>query len=236
VSDVHGNLPALCTVLDDLGSVDRLVCLGDFVGYGPWPNECVALLREHDVTSIAGNHDLAAIGALPTDEFNPDAAYAAAWTTDQLDDETRRYLESLAPFAETEGITLAHGSPREPVWEYLLSLETAAASFGRFTTQLCLVGHSHVPCLFVQDPREGIGGTYAEPGSRYSLGAGRCIANPGSVGQPRDRDPRAAYAVYDSEQAVLEWHRVDYDIAATQRRMREVGLPRYLIDRLSQGA
>jgi diadenosine tetraphosphatase ApaH/serine/threonine PP2A family protein phosphatase len=235
VSDIHGNLPALETVMHDMGAVDRLLCLGDFVGYGPWPNECVDLLRERGVISIAGNHDLAAIGTLSTEDFNPEAAFAAAWTADKLRVDTRQYLESLEPLAEVDGITLAHGSPREPVWEYLLSLESAAESFGKFSTPSCLVGHSHIPCLFLLHPTQGVAGTYAEPGSQVVLSSERFIANPGSVGQPRDRDPRASYAIYDIDHSTFEWRRVEYDIAATQQQILSAGLPRHLADRLARG-
>ena len=241
VSDVHGNVPALEAVLRHMGAVDRLICLGDFVGYGPWPNECVDMLRARDVVSIAGNHDLAAIGTISTEDFNPDAARAAAWTAEQLSPGTRAFLESLDPLREADGVTLAHGSPREPVWEYLLSLESATSNFPEFATTLCLVGHSHVPCLFVQRPGGEVAGSYVEPGTRLTIGPERYIANPGSVGQPRDRDARAAYAVLDDERTgvkspSLEWQRVDYDIAAVQKQILAVGLPRYLADRLSRGS
>ena len=236
VSDIHSNLPALEAVLDHMGPVDRLLCLGDFVGYGPWPNECVDLLREHGVVSIAGNHDLAAVGTLSTEDFNPDAAYAAEWTADQLRPDVRLYLESLNPLGESDGITLAHGSPREPIWEYLLSVEIATESFRRFATSLCLVGHSHIPCLFIQHTANDIAGAYVDAGTRLVLNGERFIANPGSVGQPRDRDPRASYAIFQPDESALEWRRVEYDIAAVQHRILEVGLPRYLADRLSRGS
>src|SRR5437870_13106889 len=126
VSDIHSNLTALLTVLDDMGPVDALWCLGDFVGYGPWPNECIELLRERGVQAIAGNHDLAAIGTISSEEFNGDAAIAAEWTAHALTPESRAYLLTLEPMAEIEGVTFAHGSPREPVWEYMLSAGTAA--------------------------------------------------------------------------------------------------------------
>ena len=236
VSDIHANLPALEAVLRDMGEVERTLCLGDFVGYGPWPNECVAVLRERGTRAIAGNHDLAAVGVLSTEDFNPDAARAAAWTADQLSPETRKYLESLPPLDEVDGITLAHGSPREPVWEYLLSTDAAAISFSQFSTALCIVGHSHVPCVFVAHPEQGAVGAYADPGTQLTLSGIRAIVNPGSVGQPRDRDPRAAYALYDSETASIEWRRVEYDVEVTQRHILDAGLPRYLADRLSRGA
>src|SRR5579862_5493230 len=140
ISDIHSNLLALERVLANLGEVDALWCLGDFVGYGPWPNECVALLRSRGLEAIAGNHDLAAIGAISTADFNPDAALATQWTQDQLSEETRAYLASLPPIAEVGGVTLAHGSPRDPVWEYLLDEESAAASLATVNTPLTLTG------------------------------------------------------------------------------------------------
>ncbi len=237
VSDVHSNLPALEAVLDAMGPVDKLWCLGDFVGYGPWPNECIDLLRQCGVVAIAGNHDLAVVGEIPTDYFNQHAAVAAYWTGQQLTRDSWSYLTSLQAKTIVDGVTLAHGSPRDPVWEYLLSAAGAEESFPVLSTSLCFVGHSHVPCLFVQTPREGTIGSYMEPDRTYTIGETEtCIANPGSVGQPRDRDPRAAYMLYDTDTRRLSWQRVAYDIERIQNRMREVGLPRPLADRLDRGA
>ncbi|MEA2642273.1 MAG: hypothetical protein QOF51_3667 [Chloroflexota bacterium] len=235
VSDIHSNLPALQEVLAAAGEVDGVWCLGDFVGYGPWPNECVDLLRSRDVVGIAGNHDLAALGVISTADFNPDAARATHWTTAHLSAETRTYLESLAPIGEVAGITMAHGSPREPVWEYLVHERTAAASFTEFTGSLCLVGHTHIPTIFVQDDGGEVIGGYMEAGTSLELRDLRAIANPGSVGQPRDRDPRAAYLLIDTEARTLTWHRVDYDIRATQACIVQTGLPQFFADRLTRG-
>lgn len=235
ISDIHSNLPALEAVLTDLGSVDALWCLGDFIGYGPWPNECIDLLQELGVVSIVGNHDLAVLGAISTEDFNRDAAAATDWTARQLSPENREYLMSLSPVREIDGVTLAHGSPREPIWEYLVSGPGAAASFPLFTTPLCLVGHTHIPSLFVEEEDGEITATYMEPGTQFELGGARAIANPGSVGQPRDRDPRAAYLVYDAEHTALEWRRVRYDIGVVQTYMRDVKLPAFLRERLRYG-
>jgi diadenosine tetraphosphatase ApaH/serine/threonine PP2A family protein phosphatase len=235
VSDVHSNLLALEAVLSHMGEVDALWCLGDLVGYGPWPNECVGLLRERGVVAIAGNHDLAAVGSITTEEFNPDAARATAWTTDHLSPETRAYLEELEPHSVVDGITLAHGTPNEPIWEYLLNNGTAAVSFECFETQVCLVGHTHIPSVFVQDKEGAVGGAYMEPGTAYALGAYRVIANPGSVGQPRDRNPLAAYLLFDSEQYTLEWRRVEYDLRRVQARILDAGLPTFFAERLGRG-
>ena len=235
VSDIHSNLTALLTVLDDMGPVDALWCLGDFVGYGPWPNECIELLRERGVQAIAGNHDLAAIGTISSEEFNGDAAIAAEWTAHALTPESRAYLLTLEPMAEIEGVTFAHGSPREPVWEYMLSAGTAAAGFETISTDLCLVGHTHIPSLFTEHESGVPQVSYMAGGSSSAVDTARLIVNPGSVGQPRDRDPRAAYLVFDTESGELAWRRVDYDIAKVQKRMEKVGLPRFLIERLTYG-
>ena len=235
VSDIHSNVLALEAVLSDMGEVDALWCLGDFVGYGPWPNECVDLLLDRGVVAIAGNHDLAAIGAITTLDFNPDAARATAWTTEQLRPETRAYLEKLEPLSVVEGVTLAHGTPNEPIWEYLLNTSTAAVSFKRFQTQVCLVGHTHIPSVFVQDEVGAVGGAYMEPGAPFALGHYRVIANPGSVGQPRDRNPLASYLIFETEPLTLEWRRVAYDIGPVHTRILESGLPTFFAERLSRG-
>ncbi len=218
-----------------MGPVDALWCLGDFVGYGPWPNECIDLLRERDVRAIAGNHDLAAIGTISSEDFNGDAAFAAQWTADALTAESRAYLESLEPMTEVDGVTLAHGSPREPVWEYVLSAGTAAASFRTTDTMLCFVGHTHIPSVFVEH-ESGLPDISHMPGGSSSPAApARRIVNPGSVGQPRDRDPRAAYLLYDADACELSWHRVEYDIRKVQKQMRKLGLPSFLTERLAYG-
>jgi diadenosine tetraphosphatase ApaH/serine/threonine PP2A family protein phosphatase len=236
VSDIHSNLPALEAVLEAMGPVDAVWCLGDFVGYGPWPNECIERLRERNTVAIAGNHDLAVIGVISTDYFNQHAAMAALWTTQHLKDESWDYLASLDAKTIVDGVTLAHGSPRDPVWEYLLSAAGAEESFQTLTTPLCMVGHSHVPCLFVQTEGAHAAGSYMEADTTIQLGPERYIANPGSVGQPRDRDPRAAFLVYDTDARQIEWQRVPYDVERVQARMSEVGLPRPLADRLERGS
>lgn len=240
VTDIHSNLVALNAVLADMGPTDAIWCLGDIVGYGPWPNECIALLRERDATVIGGNHDLAAIGSslVSVEDFNGDAGDATRWTSAALTAESRTFLQSLAPIAQVnDQVTLAHGTPREPVWEYLMSGGQAAASLTYFSTSLCLVGHTHIPSLFIEQEDGSVGVGYMEAGSRHEMAEQRCLANPGSVGQPRDRDPRAAYMMVELNGAgpILEWRRVDYDIPATQAEMRRVGLPRFFIERLEQG-
>jgi diadenosine tetraphosphatase ApaH/serine/threonine PP2A family protein phosphatase len=237
VSDIHSNLVAFEAVLGAVGEIDQLWCLGDIVGYGPRPNEVVARLAELKHLAVAGNHDYAAIGRIGIDEFNAFAALAAQWTTDQLTDATRAYIDAL-PTVQTSGeFTLVHGSPRSPVWEYLLNVATATASFDHFTGPFCLVGHTHVPVIFAQGPDGAVEAhrvvgdaelALARPGWRF-------ILNPGSVGQPRDDDPRASCLLIDTDRGTASWRRVAYDIAETQRQMRQVKLPARLIDRLAHG-
>ncbi|MGE5619579.1 MAG: metallophosphoesterase family protein [Sphingomonadaceae bacterium] len=236
VADIHANLAALEAVLADMGTVDVIWCLGDVVGYGPDPNECIELLRRHDHLCVVGNHDMAAIGRLDTSDFNPDAAQAAEWTAGQLTERSRLFLSALPERLTTDSFTLVHGSPRSPVWEYITHEGRAAPNFEHFDTTACLVGHTHVPAIFLQErPGGPVLGRVASPGDQVEIGQGRIIANPGGVGQPRDGDPRAAYAIYDSGSGILEWHRVDYPIHVTQRRMRDFGLPPRLIQRLEHG-
>jgi diadenosine tetraphosphatase ApaH/serine/threonine PP2A family protein phosphatase len=222
-----------------MGMVDAVWCLGDIVGYGPWPNECINLLRERTSAVIAGNHDLATVGSqlVSVEDFNPDAAAATHWTASQLTPESRSYLEGLEPKRTVEGVTLAHGSPRHPVWEYLMTAAGAAASFEQLDTTVCLIGHTHIPSIFIEQEDGEIGVVYMEADSRLEPGEQRCIANPGSVGQPRDRDPRAAYLLLELGNGgpALEWRRVTYDIGAVQAEMRRVGLPRFFIERLEYG-
>ncbi len=239
LADIHSNLEALRTVLEHLkqqGGADAFWCLGDIVGYGPDPEECLQLLRELGTLSIAGNHDWAATGDIDITDFNPDAAAAARWTAAALSPESRLYLKSLPLILRQDPFTLAHGSPRDPVWEYVVSPQIAQANFPRFETPYCLVGHSHVPLAFVLEPTSGSALLMEMPDEApLKLGAARLIINPGGVGQPRDGDPRASYAVYDSAEMAIYHYRVPYDIAATQQKMQRLGLPPRLAQRLSFG-
>lgn len=238
ISDIHANLIALEAVLEHAGGRwDRLWFLGDLVGYGPNPNECVERLRELEpAAALSGNHDWAVLDKLDTEEFNDDARWAVNWTRGRLTEENRTYLDTLPPLRVDEPFTLAHGSPRHPVWEYILDLQTAWENFEYFVTSICLVGHSHIPALFLLDEASAEPELYlAADGDTIDLSRGRMIINPGSVGQPRDGDPRAAYALLDDEARTWELHRVPYDIAETQRRMREHKMPRRLIERLEYG-
>lgn len=237
LADIHGNLVAFQAVLDDAearGGFDEIWCLGDVVGYGPEPHQCIELLRSFKHLCIAGNHDWAAIGNMDTSDFNPVAAQACQWTASQLTEEDIAYLKALPLTLVQDNFTLAHGSPREPIWEYLLSPEQARENLDYFTTAYCLVGHSHVPLIFEQIGRS-VAYRVLNDGMKIELGENRLIINPGGVGQPRDGDPRAAYAIYDSEGQTVFHYRVEYDIAVTQKKMAERGLPLSLILRLSHG-
>ena len=237
VSDVHSNLEAFQTVIEDAegrGGFDEIWSLGDLVGYGPEPSECVDLLRSHAHRAIVGNHDLAAIGKLSLDRFNPYAAAANRWTSTQLSREQRAFIDEMPLTLEIDEFTLAHGSPRDPIWEYLTTVESAIACFTHIDTYWCLVGHSHMPFLCI--PRADGAAFMAFPEERtIQLDDGALIVNPGSVGQPRDGDPRASYVLYDDAAQTIAHRRVAYDIAATQEKMRRCNLPDYLIDRLAVG-
>jgi len=237
IADIHANLAAFTAVLNDInsrGGVDELWCLGDVVGYGPDPHRCLELLRRQEHVCVAGNHDWAAIGRIDTAYFNPAAAEACNWTAQQLTPEDRQYLESLPMVLENGDFTLAHGSPREPIWEYILSDVSARENLAYFKTSFCLVGHSHVPFVFEDDESHDHFCALAD-NAVLMLAEKRLIINPGSVGQPRDGDPRASYAIYDSEAGSVAHYRVGYDIAATQTRMREYRLPESLARRLDFG-
>jgi diadenosine tetraphosphatase ApaH/serine/threonine PP2A family protein phosphatase len=197
----------------------------------------MAVLRRFDLRSVPGNHDHAAIGLLPTDEFNRDAAAAAHWTAGQLSPEDRHYLENMPHVVEEGDFTLVHGTLRWPIWEYLYSPDAALAQLQRQQTPFSLVGHTHVPMLVMEDDeaKEGCRMDYLGDGAAVKLGHRRLVINPGGVGQPRDGDRRASYAVYDSDTRTITLHRLEYDIAATQKKMEAAGLPRWLIYRLGIG-
>jgi diadenosine tetraphosphatase ApaH/serine/threonine PP2A family protein phosphatase len=236
ISDVHGNARALEAVLAALeqADTDALWCLGDTVGYGARPNECCALVGSAADLSLAGNHDLVVAGVLGLEEFSHDAAAAARWSRVQLDDAARSWLSGLEPQARAEGLELYHGSPRDPVWEYVLSEYAAVAALEATTSPAVLVGHSHVALAIAVADGAVVGGL-APSGSSVSFAERRWLLNPGSVGQPRDGDPRAAYLVLDLERRLVEFHRVDYDVAGTQSEIREAGLPETLAARLERG-
>lgn len=237
VSDVHANLEAFQAVLTDAeerSGFDQIWSLGDLVGYGPDPGACIELIRQYDGQAVAGNHDLAAIGKLSTEAFNVHALAAAQWTIEQLTEDHKKYLGGLPLKIETDNFTLAHGSPRDPVWEYVVSPGSAAANFGHFETDRCLVGHSHIP--FICRPQEETAVFQQFPlDTAIELGTDRLIINPGGLGQPRDGDPRATYAIYDSDAGTAYHHRAEYDIPKTQEKMADHGLPEFLAVRLASG-
>lgn len=238
LSDIHANLEALDAVLAHARSWDALWFLGDIVGYGPDPVPCIHRLRDVGPSHwLAGNHDLAALGTLDVSQFNPEARRSAEWTAARLDDESRDLLGALAPTGAPPGldVALVHGSPRHPVWEYILNAVTAAENFPHFDAALCLFGHTHVPVAY----EEGVDGALRlalAPGGPMQLEAdSRYLINPGSVGQPRDGDPRASYARFDLEARTIALHRVPYDIRATQAKILAAGLPERLAGRLDFG-
>ena len=238
IADIHANLTAFTAVLDDIehkGGVEEVWCLGDVVGYGPDPHQCIDLLRQHNHICVAGNHDWASAGKLDTSSFNPDAVNACHWTARQLSPEDVQYLENLPLVSQKGDFNLVHGSPRDPVWEYLLSTSTAKENFNHFQSQFCLVGHSHVPLVFKHNEDGSFSGAQLLPNVGLVLDRSRLIVNPGGVGQPRDGDPQAGYAIYDSESKLIRPYRVSYDISATQDKMVECGLPMRLVTRLSYG-
>ena len=239
LADIHGNLLAFKAVLADIehrGGVDEIWCLGDVVGYGPEPEECLELLQRYQHCGVVGNHDWAAIGKMDTSDFNPEAALACHWTAARLSQGSIDYLSNLPQRLCRGDFTLVHGSPREPIWEYLLSVRSATENLAWFNTPHCLIAHSHAPLLFRCRAEEGDCQLYELPESLSLEPRGvRLIINSGSVGQPRDGDPRASYAIMDNERQMLYHYRVDYDIMAVQQRMRQVGLPSPLITRLSYG-
>lgn len=286
ISDIHANLEALQAVLQEVRQVarragrpfDALWCLGDLVGYGPDPTECVDLVRSYTDIVISGNHDQAVAGTLPQERFNDSAQVTADWTRERLPQTHLRYLADLSERLVFGECTLVHGSPRNPVWEYLTSAENATLSFPCFSTRLCVVGHTHVPTIFLQREEPALSGAQAKGGRfgqaissedmlgldvldrlaaeeealiRETLSSAcemllpgegswapppgyRAIVNPGSVGQPRDGDPRAAFMVYDTAQG-FEFYRVAYPLEQTQRKIWRSGLPARMAVRLSYG-
>ena len=238
IADIHANLAAFKAVLDHIerrGGVEELWFLGDVVGYGPDPCQCIELLSRYNHVAVAGNHDWAAVGKLPTSEFNPDAALSCRWTSKQLSSVEVKYLEDLPETIQKGDFTLVHGSPRQPIWEYLKSVSIAKENFDYFQSQFCLVGHSHMPMVFKYDENDTCSSSHFTSNIGLALGKNRLIINPGGVGQPRDGDPRASYAIYDDETGMIRLYRVPYDISLTQTKMVRHNLPMRLMARLSQG-
>lgn len=236
LSDVHGNLPAFEAVLDDVrdSHVDAVWSLGDLVGYGAQPDECVSLARERCDVMLAGNHDLAVVGSVDVGDFSPSAAAAVTWTRQHASPETVELLAGLDPERDGERIGLYHGSPREPIWEYVLSTGQAEECIDAMEPRVAAIGHSHVALRFTLDGDDVIG-EQTPAGTELDLAEGRWLLNPGSVGQPRDGDPRAAWMLVDLDRWTADWRRVEYPIDSAARAIADAHLPQQLADRLFIG-
>jgi diadenosine tetraphosphatase ApaH/serine/threonine PP2A family protein phosphatase len=236
ISDIHGNLEALGVVLYQLRNVEKLICLGDIVGYGPNPNECVEKVRELEIPTLAGNHDRAATGDMALSWFNRNARDAVIWTQKELTKENIEYLKKLPLILDEGDFHIVHGSLRAPLEEYITSFSEALPTFERMEKPLCFVGHSHIP-LFIAMNRDG---SYdgRELLDKEEVRVGdyqKVIINVGGVGQPRDRDPRASFGIYNSETRIFTLRRVEYNIEKVQQKMETAGLPIPLIERLRYG-
>ena len=241
ISDIHSNLPALEAVLADLGreDPDEVWCLGDLVGYGADPDACTALVGDVVERCLAGNHDLVVRGDIDIGYFAMSAGAAARWTVKVINEETRDYLRPLSPLGEKAGVGLYHASPRDPVWEYVLSVRQAADCLQVQRQRVALIGHSHVACYFsrpnADSTIEETIGEVATAGTELEMADGRWLVNPGSVGQPRDGDPRAAWLMLDTKAWTARFHRVEYPVETAAKAIIEAGLPRQLADRLFAG-
>jgi predicted phosphodiesterase len=252
LSDIHSNLPAFEAVLDSIAGagVDETWCLGDVVGYGASPDECTTLAAERCSLCLVGNHDLAVLGELDISSFSPAASAAVRWTQREATDETLRYLRGLAPSNTDNDVALYHASPRDPVWEYVLWPDQAAECIEQQAARVSFVGHSHVALFFVlpgdtdgahagdeaEEDEEGLArGAQAGGGTELDLGEGRWLINPGSVGQPRDGDPRAAWLELDTNAWTATYHRVEYDIDRAAEAILATELPEHLAKRLHVG-
>jgi predicted phosphodiesterase len=238
ISDIHSNLTALDAVLADAEPFDAVWCLGDVIGYGPDPNECIQRLQSlPGLKCVKGNHDAAIIGDININAFNYEARASLVWLQSVLKLENLRWLEALEERITLDNVTIVHGSPRNPVWEYIMDLGSARENLKAFQTQICLVGHTHIPCIYQMD-KDTIQSTrlhLMNQDEPFTL-AHKCIINPGSVGQPRDHDPRSAYIIYDDAcDAPWIFHRVNYDIEKVQQRILAAGLPQRHASRLSDG-
>jgi diadenosine tetraphosphatase ApaH/serine/threonine PP2A family protein phosphatase len=237
ISDIHGNFHALEAVLAEIDreAPDEVWCLGDLVGYGPQPNECCTTVSSRADVCLAGNHDLGVLGSIDLADFSHDASRSALWTREQLEDGVRDWLAGLEPAAERDGADLFPASARDPVWEYILSGEAAAATLQLTEAPVVLVGHTHV-ALAIELDGNRLSGGMARAGKDVDLDGSRWLLNPGSVGQPRDGDPRAAYLLLDLDAGRGSFRRVEYAIDRTQSEIRDRGLPATLAERLAVGA
>jgi predicted phosphodiesterase len=235
LSDIHANLVALDAVLADAGRVDAVWHLGDVVGYGPQPDAVVQRLIEVGAVGVTGNHDRAAAGGDEIDWFNPDARAAMEWTKARISSATADWLRTLPERRTERGVSLVHGSPRDPIWEYILSPSDAKANLAELTTRVGLFGHTHLPVQWTSTDGRVRGFEPVRTSSASFADAARALVNPGSVGQPRDGDRRASWLELELDAGTARWHRVDYDIAAVQSEMRAAGLPIRLAERLAHG-
>lgn len=236
IADIHSNFEAFKAVLEKLGGVEKIYCLGDIVGYGPSPNECVELVRQRNIESIAGNHDWAVSGKIDISLFNPYAAEAICINQRILSEENKNFLGNL-PTSQTPLLDtfLVHGSPREPILEYIFDENTAALNFTYFTQRVCFVGHTHRPVVF-EKTKGKVSSLIPEENQVIKLKRDtRYIINPGAVGQPRDGNPKASFLVFDNENFTVEFKRVSYPLEITQEKMRHLNFPEFLIQRLSVG-
>ena len=235
ISDIHSNFEALQAVLQAAGSYDSAWCLGDLVGYGPDPNECIDRVRQlPGLKCLIGNHDAAVLGKLDLAAFNPEAFASINWTKTVLTEENFDFLASLPEKTKIDQVTISHGSPRNPIWEYLLDLHTVVSNFSYFDTPYCFVGHTHIPVYYAYNGNGHVDWHVPRPGEPVAL-TYQVIANPGSVGQPRDRDPRASFAFYYPDEQRWELRRIEYDISAVQKRILDAGLPQRHAIRLDEG-
>ncbi len=231
-SDIHSNMTAFEAVLAYAGKVDAYWCLGDIVGYGPDPNECIRMMRDlPNLLCVRGNHDAATLGELNQQAFNQEASLAITWTKRHLNAEGLEYLLSLPEKLVVNDATLVHGSPRNPVWDYVMDYMTALRMFPFFETKICMLGHTHVPAIWSEKEAP------KAPVMEYQKKKieTKTILNPGSVGQPRDNDPRASFAIFDTVQSTWELRRVSYDIESVQARIKKSGLPWRHAMRLTEG-
>ncbi|MGH2871576.1 MAG: metallophosphoesterase family protein [Solirubrobacteraceae bacterium] len=237
VSDIHGNRHAFESVLEAAAATacSELWCLGDLVGYGADPDACVKLARYHVAVCLAGNHDLGVTGAIPLSQFSRGAALAARWTRETIADETREFLDGLEPQNVQEPAALYHASPRDAVWEYVLSPLQAELCFDVQAARVALIGHSHVALSFSRAPGETATGQTRGEDEEVDLGVGHWLVNPGSVGQPRDGDPRASWLELDLEHWIAIYRRTEYDIAGAAAAIRTAHLPDSLAERLVYG-
>ncbi len=240
ISDIHANRPALEAVLEriEAAEVEEIWCLGDLVGYGADPDFCTAAVGERCAVSLSGNHDLAVLGEIDVSTFSESAAAAVEWTQRTASEETLAFLRGLAPLGTRSGVDLFHASPRDPVWEYVLSLDQAEAGLDAMEDRVGMIGHSHVALFFTRPATNRPSyahGAQAGDGAELEISSGAWLLNPGSVGQPRDGDPRAAWIELDTGSWSVAYHRVPYDIDAAARAILDAGLPSPLAERLQIG-